>query len=461
MKLRSTEITLTVPESATKLEYQDVEHDETDATTLRTLSTVEDQHKALATLEFAVGKEGTVRGGRFYSKVLPWGTRAGDEVKVTMVVPAKWPEPVPVRAYTQLSSSTMHGLLGDLIPPGAPPPPAADPRRPTPPRAASRRLRPPHAAHRRPTPAAAPHRQGLHRPRDRRVGARHHGAHPAAAARRQDRRDARRRQARDPAQARGGAARVDGRRVGPRRGRRHPPPRGAPAAARRLRLRGVRGRPEPPAARGEAGGRRAPAAPPPAASRRLTPPHAASDRLPPRPSLRAAPGARAEQKTGRHLHLRHLRTRRAAADGVAPWWAAPFEGVIIAPGEDPRDIILQWTYNKADHQRNLAARPIVDEDVGLAPGAPPPAARRPPHAASARRRRRRPPLRPPPQVRRCRSRRATTSPSRRSAACRAAPSTAAPSAAASSARTTRRRRPTTTRTTPASGTSRASRPTSR
>ena len=85
MKLRSTEITLTVPESATKLEYQDVEHDEADATTLRTLSTVEDQHKALATLEFAVGKEGTVRGGRFYSKVLPWGTRAGDEVKVTMV----------------------------------------------------------------------------------------------------------------------------------------------------------------------------------------------------------------------------------------------------------------------------------------------------------------------------------------------------------------------------------------
>ena len=48
MKLRSTEITLTVPESATKLEYQDVEHDEDDATTLRTLSTVEDQHKALA-----------------------------------------------------------------------------------------------------------------------------------------------------------------------------------------------------------------------------------------------------------------------------------------------------------------------------------------------------------------------------------------------------------------------------
>jgi hypothetical protein len=236
MKLRSTEITLTVPESATKLEYQDVEHDETDATTLRTLSTVEDQHKALATLEFAVGKEGTVRGGRFYSKVLPWGTRAGDEVKVTMVVPAKWPEPVPVRAYTQLSSSTMHGLLGDLIPPGAPPPPAADPRRPTPPRAASRRLRPPHAAHRRPAPAAAPHRQGLHRPRDRRLGARHHGAHPAAAARRQDRRHARRRQARDPPQARGGAARVDGRRVGPRRGRRHPPPGGAPAATRRLRV---------------------------------------------------------------------------------------------------------------------------------------------------------------------------------------------------------------------------------
>ena len=98
MKLRSTEITLTVPESATKLEYQDVEHDEADATTLRTLSTVEDQHKALATLEFAVGKEGTVRGGRFYSKVLPWGTRAGDEVKVTMVVPAKWPEPVTVGA---------------------------------------------------------------------------------------------------------------------------------------------------------------------------------------------------------------------------------------------------------------------------------------------------------------------------------------------------------------------------
>ena len=123
--------------------------------------------------------------------------------------------------------------------------------------------------------------------------------------------------------------------------------------------------------------------------RRLTPPHAASDRLPPRRSRRAAPGARAEQKTGRHLHLRHLRTRRAAADGVAPWWAAPFEGVIIAPGEDPRDIILQWTYNKADHQRNLAARPIVDEDVGLAPGTPPPAARRPP-------RRLRPPPTPPP-----------------------------------------------------------------
>ena len=48
--------------------------------------------------------------------------------------------------------------------------------------------------------------------------------------------------------------------------------------------------------------------------------------------------------------------------------------MIIAPGEDPRDIILQWTYNKADHQRNLVARPIVEEDVGLAPGAPPPAA---------------------------------------------------------------------------------------
>ena len=57
MKLRSTEITLTVPESATKLEYQDVEHDEDDATTLRTLSTVEEQHKALATLEFAVGRQ--------------------------------------------------------------------------------------------------------------------------------------------------------------------------------------------------------------------------------------------------------------------------------------------------------------------------------------------------------------------------------------------------------------------
>ena len=59
--------------------------------------------------------------------------------------------------------------------------------------------------------------------------------------------------------------------------------------------------------------------------------------------------------------------------------------MIIAPGEDPRDIILQWTYNKADHQRNLAARPIVDEDVGLAPGAPPPAARPtpPPPAADA------------------------------------------------------------------------------
>ena len=60
-----------------------------------------------------------------------------------------------------------------------------------------------------------------------------------------------------------------------------------------------------------------------------------------------------------------------------------FEGVIIAPGEDPRDIILQWTYNKADHQRNLAARPIVDEDVGLA------------GRAAARRRRRRPTPPPP------------------------------------------------------------------
>ena len=70
--------------------------------------------------------------------------------------------------------------------------------------------------------------------------------------------------------------------------------------------------------------------------------------------------------------------------------------MIIAPGEDPRDIILQWTYNKADHQRNLAARPIVDEDVGLAAGAPPPAAEtsarrcRPPPAADAAAR-----LRPP------------------------------------------------------------------